>query len=138
MPQTDRRRRARDGVGDRLHDLGRLRRRRHVDGFFEERPVERFGLVEHREHVERSAIEQSLERKLAARNELLDEHDAMSGVALRLDVGRAQQRLQTREGASKCRRIVDAHDPAAARQGGRLDYRRERHLAHQRSRRGVH
>ena len=48
-------------------------RRRYVDRFLEERPIQGIRLVENREHVEPPIDDQTLERDLVAGNELLDE-----------------------------------------------------------------
>ena len=48
------------------------RRRGDVEGLFEERAVERIGLVEHRQHVQRAVHQDALERDLESRHESLD------------------------------------------------------------------
>ena len=50
----------------RLLHLGRLARRRHVDGLFEERPFQRIGLVEDGERLELAGGHQAFDGELAA------------------------------------------------------------------------
>ena len=72
-----------------LRVVGR-RRRREVDGLFEEWPVERIGLVEDREQLQGAVVHQPFERELAALDEPLDQRDVARLVALGPHVGRMQ------------------------------------------------
>ena len=70
MPEANGDSRAGDGPGDRsLEGIGGSRGR-HVDGFLEERAVERIRLVEEGQHVEQVMIEQTFERELASLDEI--------------------------------------------------------------------
>ena len=60
-----------DRLDDSILDLRRRRRRRDVDRLFEERAVERFGLVEDRQDVQRAVVQQRLDRVLASGDEAL-------------------------------------------------------------------
>ena len=121
MREADRGRRAGDGVDDvPLHRLGR-RGRRHVDRLFEERTVERVGLVEQGQRVERPVMEQPFERELPALDEPFHQHRVVRLVALGADLRRGQQRPHPHERLDKRRGIVGADDAAASRQRQRLD-----------------
>ena len=100
-------------------------RRRHVDGLLEERPVERIGLVEQRQGVERAADEETLQRHLRPRHELL--HQDLAGArAEGADVGRRQDRRHSAKRRGELRLAVRADDPAARREHERLEHARIR------------
>ncbi len=86
------------------------RRRRDVERLFEERTVERVGLVEHRQHVQRAVFEHALERHLESRHESLDLDQAGRRIAQRPDVGRR----------AGCGRHGPAPPPGAAGSSARM------------------
>ena len=110
-------------VGRRVRRVGRGRdererrrreaRRRDVDRLLEVRTLERVGLVEHREHLERAVAQQPLERDLDARDVLLDDHRAVPEAG---DPG---------PGGVELLRGVAADHALAAREPGGLDDARE-------------
>ncbi len=66
--------------------------RRDVQGFLEERAVERVGLVEERQDVQRPVLQQTLERELAARDEAFHQQALVRVVPLRADLRQTEQR----------------------------------------------
>ena len=122
--------RAADRVDDRALHGRRRRRRRDVDRLLEERAVERIGLVEDRERraARRGAAAPSTANSRPGMN------PSTSAVVVRVvplgaNVRRPQQRAQPLERRHERRRIVGAHDAAAARQRDRLDDAGKRQLS---------
>ena len=119
--EAQRARRRRHRVGDAALIGRRAPRRRDVEGFLEGRAVERIGLVEQRQHLERAAGQDALQRELGPGDERFDED--LPG---RVRIGPAQggvgeQALEPRQRRRERGAIVGAHHAAAARQHQRLD-----------------
>jgi hypothetical protein len=83
-------RRRRHGVGHASLVGRRPARRRDVDGFLERRSVQRIGLVEQRQHVQRAAGEDAFERQLGAGDERFDQ-DEGGGVGIGTAQGRVRE-----------------------------------------------
>ena len=110
---------------------GREPRRRDVDGFLEERPVERIGLVEDGEHAEAAVVEDSFHGELRAGNEPLNQDSVIGGIAHRLNLALRQQAGDALEGGDELFPIVSADHAAAPRQRERLQDAGRRHLGRQ-------
>ena len=78
LPQPHGGRRRRHRGGQRGLDQGRLAGRGDIDRLFEERAVERVGLVEDRQHLEDPAHQEGLDRDFGAGDEALDQ-DRLAG-----------------------------------------------------------
>ena len=127
----------RDDPLDLALERGRVARRRDVNGLLEVRAVERVRLVEQREHLERAAAQEPLERDLRAGHERLDEHLARLLLAARASL-RARVPEQPRDAPPRGDEpggIVRADDAAARREDERLQDARVRRRA--RSRLGI-
>ena len=138
MRQADRASGKADSDRHLLLQLPRRAGRRDIDGFFEERAVQRIGFVEERQHVERPMIQDSFDRELAALHEALDQRVVVRLMALVADVRRLQDTAQPIERADELRQAVRSHDAAAPREGERLHNTGERHRAQERPGIGGH
>jgi len=110
-----------------LHAV-RQARGRHVDGLLEERPLQRVGLVEERQHVQRSPDQQAFQGDLEAGHVFLGKQIAR-GVAGHRDVVADEQRRDAPEGHDELLGGVGADDPAAGRQAQRLQHAGKRDAA---------
>lgn len=131
VPQADGRGRRADRFGNPPCLPGGHGRRRDVQGFLEEWTVERIGLVEEGEHVQRTVMHQSFKRKLAAGDEAFDQEAVVRWIAFGAHVRPTQKRAQPVERNQKLVGIVGADDAAAARQRNRLDDTRKRQRSRQ-------
>ena len=78
----------------RRSTAGRHRRRRDVEGFLEEWTVERIGLVEQGEHVQRAVMHQPFKRKLPSGDEAFDQDAVVRLVPFRANLRQTQERAQ--------------------------------------------
>ncbi len=93
----------------------RQARRRHVDGFLEERAVERIGFVEQAEHLEPPVDHEPFERDFGTRHEVLNQ-DRPAASRL-LDDSR-----ETLERGCESPRVVGANHAARGREPQRLEH----------------
>ena len=91
--------------GDRMLNPSGQSRRRDVDGFLEERALERIGLVEKCQDAELAPIQQAFQRHLSSRDVIFDE-DVIAGASQRPRVGVVQDSCYTIERGGKPCRIV--------------------------------
>ena len=66
LSQPQRPRRPRSNRLDLAQDRGRQPRRRHIQRLLKVRPLERIGLIKHRQHLQTAPAQQSLDRHLRA------------------------------------------------------------------------
>jgi len=119
--QPDRLRGARDAVDDGALRVGGGGRRRQVDRLLEERTVERVGLVEKRERLQLTVMQQALQCVLATGDETLNQRGLVRLVALGAHLRLSHQRLQPRQRGSEFLGVVRPHHAAAAREGDGFD-----------------
>jgi len=124
VPQTQRLRGSADPVDDRALRLRGCGRGRQVNGLFEERAVQRIGLVEDRQSLQSPVTHQSLDGTFPPRDEPLDQRRRMRVIPLGAHVGLLHQRPQPLEGRGKSFRIIGAHHATAPRQGHGLNHAR--------------
>ena len=127
--QTQRTRSRRDGVLDAALPACIAAGRRDVDRLFEEGPLQRIWLVEHREHPQMAVFEQPFDCVFLARDVALDEHGARIWITQRLHLARMQQGCDSSVRRVKFRTAVRANHAAASGEHERLNHARERHLA---------
>ncbi len=118
--KAERARRAGDTVLDGPLRVVGCRRGRQIDRFLEERAVERIRLVEDRQHLQRSVVQQPFQGVLAPGDEPFDECDRMCVIPFRAHLGLLHQRPQALERGGQPRGIVGAHHAPAAGQGHRF------------------
>ena len=127
LPQPQRTRRPRSDRLDLGQDAGRQPRRRHVQRLLEVRPLERVGLIEHRQHLQTAPAQQPLDRHLRAGQVALQQQRRPG----RLPSG-GQNAPDALGGRARLLGVIRPDHPAAARQSQRLDDAGKAHVARHR------